>query len=162
MIRNLARCPYCGGCEIALDDRPALVLNPDGPPGPCPHAAWVDIRFAEFVVNKEGANHAIGSTDLRWAPDIALEPELAEEIHSYLRELLVNGSGWAFAPTVAFTIKPLSAEEKTTDAKGHVHPVWEVDGSAIYAADAVAFWAALPACRERQLAALRMGGDGRS
>ena len=154
MIRNLARCPYCGGCEIALDDRPNLVFNPDGPSGPCPHLAWAECRFAEFTVDEHGANHMIGSSDITWAPDFPLDEETAAEIHDFIRELLLNGPKWPFAPAVAFAIVPLSAEEKKTDAKGHVHPLWEVDGSAIYAADAKAFWDALPACRERQLDAL--------
>ena len=157
MIRNLTRCPYCAGCEIALDDKPDLVFNPDGPPGPCPHLAWVDVRFAEFETNEQGVNHVIGSTDLLWAPDDLMAREQAAEVHAFLRELLINGPGWPFAPTEAFTIRPLSAEDKKTDEKGHVHPLWEVDGSAIYAADSKRFWASLPACRERQLAALDMG-----
>jgi hypothetical protein len=154
MIRNLARCPYCGGCEIALDDRPALVFNPNSPSAPCPHLAWVDVRFAEFTVNERGADHMIGSEDMTWAPDSSMDEELAKDVHAFVRELLINGPTWAFAPAETFAILPLSAEEKKTDAIGHVHPVWEVDGSAIYAADAQAFWAALPACRERQLADL--------
>ena len=29
MIRQLAQCPYCKHCELALDDNPQLVFNPD-------------------------------------------------------------------------------------------------------------------------------------
>ncbi len=154
MIRNLARCPYCGGCEIALDEKPDLVFNPDKPAGPCPHLAWIELRFAEFTLNEHGANHMIGSNELTWAPDFPLEEKLADEVHAFLHEFLVNGPRWAFAPAQPCTIKPISAEEKKADAKGHEHPLWEVDGNAIYAADSKAFWDALPACRERQLAAL--------
>ncbi len=156
MIRNLARCPYCGGCELALNDAPDLVFNPDGTPDPCPHLAWVNVSFAKFATNTHGGNHVIGSADFTWAPDFPMDEETAEEIHAFIRELLLNGSKWVFAPTTGFTILPLSAEEKKTDDKGHVHPLWEVDGSAIYAADSKIFWDALPACRERQLAALDM------
>ena len=154
MIRKLAQCPFCNACEITLDDQPSLVFNPDGPPKPCPHLAWVEVRFAEFVVNEHGANHMIGSKDMTWAPDFPMEEELAHEIHAFLNELVLNGSDWPFAPSAKFVLKPLSADEKTTDAKGHAHPVWEVDGCAIFAADSKAFWALLPACRERQLKAL--------
>ena len=157
MIRHLAQCPYCGGCEIALDERPDLVFNPDAPSAPCPHLAWVDVRFAEYMVNERGANHMIGSSDSTWAPDFPMQPDQAEEIHAFIRELLINGASWAFAPSEAFIIQQLSAEEKKPDEKGNMHPLWEVDGSAIYAANSRAFWDALPACRERQLAALDTG-----
>jgi hypothetical protein len=154
MIRNLARCPYCHGGEIALDERPDLVFDPDGSSAPCSHLAWVDLRFAEFTANEHGGDHMIGSNEFTWAPDYPMEQELADDIHAYLRELLLNGASWAFAPGEAFAIQPMSAEEKKTDAKGHVHPLWEVDGSAIYAADCRVFWEALPGHRQRQLAAL--------
>src|SRR5438128_2269268 len=123
MIRNLARCPYCGGCEVALDDRPALVFNPDGPPGPCPHLAWVDGRFAEFELNEHGVSHMIGSEEFRWDQPREGAEERTDLLMAYLKELLNNGPGWSFAPAEAFVVQPLSAEEKMTDAKGHVHPL---------------------------------------
>ena len=156
MIRNLARCPYCGGCELALDERPSLVFNPDKPSAPCSHLAWVAMRFAEFAPNERGVDHLFGSTEIDWDPGYPMEEEPLREIQAFLRELQIKGAAWPFAPSQPFTIRQLSAEEKKTDAKGHAHPLWEVDGSAIYAADAKAFWDALPACRERQLAGLDM------
>ena len=59
MIRNLARCPYCGDCEIALDDNPSLVFNPGGRQEPCPHLAWVDGRYAQWELSPQGINRVI-------------------------------------------------------------------------------------------------------
>jgi len=53
MIHLLARCPYCGKGEIAIDDgRPTVVFDPNGPGGaPCPHLAFLsaalDVRADE-------------------------------------------------------------------------------------------------------------------
>ena len=38
MIRQLAQCPYCKSTEIALDDAPELLINPDSAEhAPCAH-----------------------------------------------------------------------------------------------------------------------------
>jgi hypothetical protein len=160
MIRQLARCPFCGGCEIALDDHFGLVFNPDAPASPCPHLAWIDGRFAEWELNAHGGNTLVGSTEFRWDPPEPGAAERTEELLAYLKELINNGSAWAFAPKLAFAVAALSAEEKTTDAKGHVHPRWEVDGAALFAASPMQFWAQLPDCQQRQLSALDVEEDG--
>ena len=65
MIRNLAQCPYCGDCEIALDDHPSLVFNPAGSSSPCGHLAWVEGRYSQWDLSPQGINRAIGSTEFR-------------------------------------------------------------------------------------------------
>jgi hypothetical protein len=162
MIRQLARCPYCGGCEIALDDQLGLTFNPDAPGRPCAHLAWIDGRFAEWELDGQGVNTLVGSTEFRWDPPEAGAAERTEELLPYLKELLSNGPGWAFAPKEVFAVATLSADEKTTDARGHVHPRWEVDGAALFSSNPAQFWAQLPDCQERQLAVLDFGGDSPS
>jgi hypothetical protein len=45
MIREVARCPYCDGGGIAVDDDPlTLLFNPDRPGGePCRHLAFASV-----------------------------------------------------------------------------------------------------------------------
>lgn len=158
MIRSLAQCPYCNRCEVALDDNPDLVLDPDGnPPGPCPHLAWVEGRYGQWERTQRGLNRVIGSTEFRWNPPEEGAAERTEQLLSYLKELVESGPDWPFAPAQAFVIRPLSAEEKATDPKGKAYTLWDVDGWAIFAADPAAFWAALPASREQWRRALDVG-----
>src|SRR6516165_7907523 len=117
MIRNLARCPFCGGCEIALDDSPAVVFNPGGSPEPCCHLAWVDGRYSQWERSQQGVDHVIGSTEFRWDPPKPGAVEPTDELLPYLRELVAQGKNWAFAPAVPFALQQLSAEEKATDGK---------------------------------------------
>jgi hypothetical protein len=101
----------------------------------------------------------IGSIEFRWDPE---QPDAEDRTHQllpYLHELLQGGQDWPFAPKESFTIVPLSAEEKATDDRGRTHTLWDVDGWAVFAADPAAFWAALPACQERQLGALDFGAQ---
>ena len=156
MIRNLAQCPYCGNCEVALDDAPAVVFNPGGDSGPCPHLAWVDGRYSQWEVSPHGTDHMIGSTEFRWGPPEPGAAERTEGLLPYLKELLNQGPRWAFAPPVPFTPRTLVAEEKRPDDAGRMHTLWDVDGWAVFAPDVAAFWAALPACQERQLEGLRV------
>jgi hypothetical protein len=155
MIRQLAQCPYCNDCEIALDDSPELTFNPGAArPTPCPHLAWVDGRYAQWEHTSLGSNRVIGSTEFRWDPD---EPDAEERTNAllpYLRELLEAGPGWPFGPAEPFVAVPLRAEETATDRKGKTYTLWDVDGWAIFARRPEAFWAALPACQQRQLDAL--------
>jgi hypothetical protein len=160
MIRNLAQCPYCGKCEIALDDSPALVFNPGGIAQPCEHLAWVDGRYSQWEPSPQGVDHMIGSTEFRWEPSDPGAAERTEGLLPYLKELANQGPKWAFAPPVPFTLRMLVAEEKRHDESGDIHTRWDVDGWAIFASDIVAFWAALPACQERQLEGLRVAGVG--
>jgi hypothetical protein len=157
MIRQLSQCPYCQQGEIALDDHPEVVFNPDGPrPGPCPHLVWVDGRYSQWDLDAHGFNRMIGSTEFRWDhPALAgVEGELP--LTDYLRELAGSGPGWDFAPAQPFHARPISADQKKTDRKGKPHPVWEVDGAALFAQNPPAFVAELPACRDRQLAGLKV------
>jgi hypothetical protein len=160
MIRELAQCPYCQRCEVALDDHPALVFNPDGDGRPCPHLAWVDGRYSDWELTPRGVNRVIGSLEFRWDPDEPDAAERTEELLPYLRELLDAGPGWPFAPAVPFTAAPLRAEQTAVDGRGKSYTVWEVDGWALFAQSPAAFWADLPACRDRQLASLRVEEEG--
>jgi hypothetical protein len=157
MIRNLAQCPYCKSCEIALDDRPAVVFNPDGSGQPCPHLAWVDCRYSQWELSPRGIPHVIGSTDLQWGGPPSAD-QGTEALIPFLKELSLQGVGWEFAPGTPFALETLSAEEKTTDAKGKTYTARDVDGSAIFAQSPAAFWAAVPECQQKQLAGLALGG----
>jgi hypothetical protein len=157
MIRQLAQCPYCQACEIALDDEPELVFNPDADRHvPCPHLAWVDGRYAQWERTPHGVNREIGSIELRWDPPEPGAEERSDRLLDYLRELANNGPGWPFAPAEPFALQPLSADEKALDPRGHAYTLWDVDGWAVFAQDPAAFWAALPACQEKQLAGLEV------
>jgi hypothetical protein len=161
MIRNLARCPYCNGCEVALDDHPDIVFDPDSAAqAPCAHLAWVEGRYEQWEPGSQGVHRRIGSAELRWAPPEPGAAERTEKLLPYLRELVNAGAGWPFAPAEPFAVRLLSAEEKGTDAKGRTYPLWEVDGWAVFAPDAAAFWAALPACQEKQLEGLKVPEEG--
>jgi len=155
MIRNLARCPYCGDGEVALEV-PSLAFNPDGDGRPCPHLAWVDGRYAQWEVSPQGTDHLVGSTPLRWEPPAAGPAEQVEGLLPYLRELAAQGKGWPFAPPVPFDLGLLAADERARDEDGREHITWDVDGWVIFAEDPAGFWARLPACQLQQLEALRV------
>jgi hypothetical protein len=156
MTRQLAQCPFCKKCNLALDDRPQLVFEPGG--SPCAHVAWVDGRYSQWERTPHGTDRVIGSTEFRYAPPAAGDYDQQQELLPYLQELAQQGPAWPFAPSVPLAIQPLSAEEKSTDAKGRSHTLWDIDGVTIFAQDAAAFWAAVPECRQRQLASMEMGG----
>ena len=154
MIRNLAQCPYCGNCEVALDDSPALSFNPGGVPRPCTHLAWVDGRYSQWDRSPLGTDRVIGSVEFSWAPPAAGMAEGTEDLLPYLRELVIQKPDWGFSPPMPFAARTLSAEEKRPDELGKTHTLWDVDGWAIFASAPGAFWAALPACQQRQLEGL--------
>lgn len=156
MIRNLAQCPYCSKCEIALDDSPALAFNPGGIAQPCQHLAWVDGRYSQWEPSPQGIDHVIGSTEFRWDPPEDGAAERTEGLLPYLKELVNQGPTWAMAPSVPFTLCMLVAEENHTDKAGVLHARWDVDGWALFATDVAAFWKALPECQERQMEGLRV------
>lgn len=157
MIRQLAQCPYCNHCDIGLDDHPQLVFNPgSASPAPCPHLAWVDGRYSQWDHTALGINREIGSLEFRWDPREPGAEERTNQLLPYLHELLGAGPGWPFAPSEPFVIKVLNADEKGTDAKGKSYPIWDVDGWAIFAKNPAAFWAALPACQQRQAESLEV------
>jgi hypothetical protein len=161
MIRQLAQCPYCNRCEVALDDRPALVFNPDRPQQtPCVHLAWVEGRYEQWEKGSHGVHRLIGSTEFRWDPPEPGAAERTEQLLPYLRELVNARAGWPFAPAEPFTVRLLSADEKGTDERGRSYPIWEVDGWAVFAQSPAAWWSALPACQERQLQSLEVPEDG--
>lgn len=157
MIRNLAQCPYCNHCEIALDDHPAVVFNPETGSGvPCPHLAWAEGRYSQWDHTKRGFNREIGSIEFRWNPPEVGAEERTEQLLPYLHELLESSPNWVYAPAEPFVIQTLTAEEKATDPEGKSFTLWDVDGWALFAQNPGAFWAALPACQERQLASLKI------
>ncbi len=160
MIRELARCPYCGGTEVALDDRPDLVLNPDSGGKPCAHLAWADCRYSQWDRSPQGVTRVIGSVELRWDPPEADAAERIEQLLPYLKLLVSANPGWTFAPALEYRVLDLSAEEKAVDKRGKAYVKWDVDGWVIFAADPAAFWAALPACQERHLASMEIPCDG--
>jgi len=151
----MTECPFCKRCDLVLDNHPQLVFEPGG--DPCPHVAWVDGRYSQWERTPLGTDRVIGSTEFRYAPPAAGDDDRQQDLLSYLQELAQQGAAWPFAPPVPLAIQPLSAEEKTTDAKGRSHTVWDVDGVAIFAQDGTAFWSAVPECRQRQLASMEMG-----
>ena len=156
MIRNLAQCPYCKNCEIALNDRPDLAFNPDSDGRPCIHLAWVDCRYSQWELSPHGVPRVVGSSDFTWYPPDAGDAEHIEALTPYLHELAQQGSTWAFAPDVPFGLATLSAEEKATNACGKSYTASDVDGSAVFAQDPAAFWAAVPTCQQRLLAGLNV------
>jgi hypothetical protein len=157
MIRQLAQCPYCKQCELALDDNPQLVFNPDeSRHAPCPHLAFVDGRYEQRERDQRGIERVIGSTEFRWLFGNPDNEDGIGPIGPYLGELVESGPGWEFAPPIPFVVQRLSAEGKANDAKGASYTAWEVDGYCIYAEDPAAFWAALPSCHQRHLASLHL------
>ncbi len=157
MIRELAQCPYCKHCEIALDDNPQLAFNPDeGGRAPCAHLAFVDGGYEQRERDKRGIEHVIGSTEFRWLSNSADTEDRIGSIEPYLRELLESGPDWEFAPPVSFVTFRLSAEGKAFDEKGVAYTAWEVDGYCVFAESPAPFWDALPACHERHLASMNL------
>jgi len=160
MNRQLSQCPYCQSCEIALDDEPRIVFNPDAPnQGPCVHLVWVDGRYSQWERTRHGVNRVIGSTEFRWDhPGLGATDDNAP-LTDYLRELADSGPGWAFAPAGPFEIKQISAEQKAAGPNGKEYTVSDVDGWAIFACDVGAFVAQVPQCLQRQLAGLKIDSE---
>ena len=161
MIRNLAQCPYCKKAEVALDDSPELLLNPDAVSHDgCAHLVWVDGRYSQWEPRPHGPAHMIGSTEFRWDhPEFAMADNYDDWIH-YLFNLANTGKKWDFAPETPFEIGNLNAEEKAKTSTGQEYTAWDVDGFAIFAHDAETFVQAIPACQERLRASLDVKGKG--
>jgi hypothetical protein len=159
MIRPLAQCPYCQGCEVALSDSFDVVLNPDAdPPQPCPHLIWVEGRYTQWGLSplpgrKTKIARMVGSNEFAWQhPGLAARDETGA-LSAYLKELTGAGGGWEFAPPAAYVVRAILLDEKIKDATGREYPNWDVEGTAVFAAEPEAFLDSLPACAERQNAA---------
>ena len=156
MIRQLAQCPYCQSCEVALTDSFDVILNPDAnPPQPCPHLIWVEGRYSQWGVSplagrKTKIARMIGSNEFGWQqPSLAVRDD-AEQLQTYLQEMVGAGGGWEFAPSEPHIVRAISREQKITEADGKEYPSWEIEGTAVFAGDPAAFIDSLPACLARQ------------
>jgi hypothetical protein len=150
MIRQLAQCPYCQGCEIVLTDSPEVALNPDGDGQPCPHLVWVDGRYSQWELSslpgrKTRIPRLIGSTEFEWLYPGLAEGEENDRLRSFLKDLASSGANWDFAPTEGHVIQPISRDQTVRGPDGKDHPSWEVEGAAVFASEAPAFVASLPA-----------------
>jgi hypothetical protein len=164
MIRQLAQCPFCRQCEIALDDHPEVTFNPGTTKQPCEHLVWVDGRYSEWAPGSHGVNRIIGSTEFHWDhPDFA-GFDRDDNLTDYLRELVRAGKTWEFAPVEPFEICSISGDQKVVGARGKEYTRWDVDGSAVFAVNSRRWVALLPDCQANQLAGLKVrpneGGTG--
>lgn len=161
MFRDLAQCRYCKQTEVALDNAPELLLNPDGADhNACVHLVWIDGRYSQWDPRPHGPSHMIGSTEFRWDHPGFAEAENYQEWIDYLFNLANSGKKWDFAPETDFEIGNLNAEEKARTPKGQEYTAADVDGFAIFARDAAAFVQAIPLCQERLRASLDVKGKG--
>jgi len=156
MARQLTQCPYCHGGMVALDDDLGLAFAlDDASAPPCPHVIWVEGRYSQWGLSalpgrKTKIARMIGSNEFAWHhPGVGAmsDPDLIE---GYLKELAAAGSSWESAPPVKHTVRAISAEETHTEPDGKTYPNWEVEGTAIFAADAGEFLASLPGCLEQR------------
>lgn len=157
MIRQLAQCPYCQGCEVALTDSPEVTFNPGANPSPCPHLIWVDGRYSQWELSplagrKTKIPRMIGSTEFEWLHPSLAEREDLQELRTFLRDLGSSGLNWEFAPADAHSVRPISRDGTVTQ-EGKVYPQWEVEGTAVFAREAATFLANLPAYVARRGAA---------
>jgi hypothetical protein len=156
MIRQLAQCPYCQNCEIALTDNLEVVFNPDQNPGqPCPHLIWTEGRYSQWESNplpgrKTKIARMIGSTEFEWQHPSLAAQEDAGALWAYLKELVGTDAGRQSAPPEAHSVQPISRDHSITEPDGKVYPAWEIEGTALFAANAAAFMECLPACLDRQ------------
>jgi hypothetical protein len=93
----------------------------------------------------------VGSTEFEWQHPALAARDDAEQLRAYLKELAGAGAGWEFAPAQAHSVRAIAADQTVTEA-GKQYPSWEIEGTALFAADAGAFLDSLPACLERQSA----------
>jgi hypothetical protein len=158
MIRQLAQCPYCNHCEVALNDNPEIVFNPDGgPPGPCPHLVWVDGGYSQWELStlpgrKTRIPRMVGLTEFEWLHPGLEGAEDADRLRAYLKDLVTSGAGWEFAPRQEHVVRSITRDQTVRGPDGRDHPSWEVEGAAVFARDAAAFVAEVPAAMARQAA----------
>jgi hypothetical protein len=156
MIRQLAQCPYCEGCEVALTEEMELIFSPDTSPSrPCAHLVWVEGRYSQWGLSplpgrKTKIARRIGSSEFGWQHPTLAGHDDVQELMAFLRDLLTAGGDWQFAPNETHAVRIMSADHNVTESDGRVYPDWEVEGSALFATDPARFIASLPACRERQ------------
>ncbi len=119
MIRQLAQCPYCQSCEVALTDSFEVVLNPDAdPPQPCPHLIWIEGRYSQWGVSplagrKTKIARMIGSNEFGWQQPALVARDDAEPLQTYLKEMVGAGGGWEFAPSEPHIVRAISASKKS-------------------------------------------------
>lgn len=141
MIRQLARCPYCNGCEITLNDSFEVVFNPDSHDrAPCEHLIWANGGCSQWERMLHGVSRVIGSTAIYWSHPCLNASGPSESLVPYMEMLVQSGKGWEFAPLEPFQIQNIN-EEGTT---------WEADGWAVFARRPGDFLAAIIECRETQ------------
>jgi hypothetical protein len=156
MIRQLAQCPYCQGCEIALTESLELAFNPESPPSrPCVHLILVEGRYSQWGLSplpgrKTQIARMIGSNDFSWAHPGLECREDAQDLYAFLKELSTAGVGWELAPRQEHAVRIISKDHTITDAHGKSYPDWEIEGMAVFARDPEAFIAELPSCLERR------------
>lgn len=145
MIRQLAQCPYCQGCEIALSDSFDVIFNPGSPqPQACSHLVYVDGRYSQFELDplpgrKTKMARMIGSTEFSWVHPSLASMANAQRIQAYLKELIEAEPGWTSAPTEEHALRHISRDQNITDEDGKVYPSWETEGAALFAPHALIF-----------------------
>jgi hypothetical protein len=156
MIRQLAQCPYCHACEIALTDSLDVTINPEGAAGqPCPHLICVEGRYSEWglsalIGRKTKLARIIGSNEFEWQhPNLAAGDD-AQQMRLYLKELAGSGMGWEYAPAEQHVVRTISLDHKVKEPDGREYPSWEVEGVAVFAARPAEFLGSLPASLQRR------------
>src|SRR5262245_23272531 len=91
MIREVARCPYCGAVSAGVDDDPAaFVLAPDRADGrPCPHLAFVSVSLDVSYPGCPDALWARGGCWLWVRGEAPREQRRLDPLHEYV--LLLAG-----------------------------------------------------------------------
>jgi hypothetical protein len=156
MIRNLAQCPFCQRCEVALNDNLEVVFNPGAAPAePCAHLVYVQGGYSQWELKplpgrKTMLPRMTGSTEFEWQHQGLASEEEPERLPNFLKDLVNAGSQWEFAPQQPHVIRPISLDQSIRGPDGKEHPSWEVEGAAVFARDAGGFIDELPACQARQ------------
>lgn len=153
MIKQLAQCPYCEKCEIALSDNLQLVCNPEMSRLPCVHLVWAEGRYSQWERRpidgrKTKMPHMIGSTEFEWQHPLLAAHEDAAELRAFLKERVAAESDWEFMPPARHQLRSISRDQMVTEDHC-VYPDWEVEGVAVFAEDAEAFVGSLPDCIAR-------------
>ena len=158
MIRQLAQCPYCQHCEVALTDNFDLVFNPDAKPSrPCPHLIRVEGRYSQWGLNplpgrKTKIARMVGSNEFAWQhPDLTAREDV-DNCSPTSRIWSAPGPAGSSPPPRSISCGRFRSIRKSRRRMAR-YPNWEIEGTALFARDAAAFVASLPACLARQSAA---------